>query len=1155
MSVNVLSSGLVGNYYSNSTFSGNPIVALSPNIDYPDLRASGMPPGIPTSNLTTDLFSIVWTGFIVPSFTETFTFSSYNDDSLRLFINGQQIMYSLYSPTSGAPAVSSPVNLTAGVAYPIRVEYTETGYDAYARLMWSSSSVGSNVTIPAANFRASLSTPTTQINGGSVKTSGVQYFGPSVFLGADTTLTSTGSGDITLGETVDGAKNLIINTSGKTTFGGTVGFTTALTSLTTDGGGTTAINTTNIITTGSQIYGDNVTLGNNPLLQTTAGGNISFAGSIQNFGSTKQNLNLDSGSSGTISIVGAVGSASPNQLGFLGINNSGGSTFQSSVNADIVAIDGTKAGQTVEFQGNLTAGTLATVSSPYNVAIKGSNNSINSATTFLNTGTVTLGNEAADVTFFGGSLSTAVASTTNTGGIIRTPGAAITINKLNALANTTLDSTNNGANPAGADVTITNGSNLNGFKVDTLGGTSGSTNVTGNTTINAGQMIITSGNLNLGTAGATVTTSGNTLIKVMTGSLNLTSNTTLATGTDTITLQADTININTGSTITGTTSTLILTPTTATRDIYVGDAATGQLNSLQLPQSSITPITVGTLVIGSPGNTGIMTIGATSLDDKARFVANGGGGKFVVSGTITSTVAAGAGVVGVQFIGSGSTTVLNADIITSGTAIQILDAVQVDAANVSLNTTSGGATAGANVLITGGTSGIFATAGETTNNLTINAGTGGTALLGSLRGFGTGGGTGDLVNNLTVVNAATTSLPSVNVLAGTVGITSTNITLGADLTAGSTTANGSLTLTGAVALTSSVVLAGDGITVSGGITGNNYNLTFDGNGGASSANGAVSVSGAISDIQGLTVQDANGATFAAVTAQTVQLSNTNTGTVTFGGNLAVAGQFAAATGSNYNLEIIGTTNTIGGPVSFINTGSMTLGNDNSDSTTIGSGVSRSAQTFLQGTVNFGGATTLGSAEATKTTNSNLTLSADSLSLTHNGGNAFAAVSITTTNATVFAGGTLAATTLAVNAGSISQTGNGVLAPTGAATLTATGTIALGGSNTFGGDVTVSGTSVTLNDNSALSLAGTNTVTGNLVLTSTGGISQTGGSVVAVTGSSTLSSTGQDITLSNAGNAFTGPVGFTGANVALRTNGALALAASTATGTLDATANG
>ena len=59
--------------------------------------------------------------------------------------------------------------------------------------------------------------------------------------------------------TIDGAADLTITTSGLTTLGGVVG--PAVTSLTTNGGGTTAINTPTVTTTGLQNYTDAVTLG------------------------------------------------------------------------------------------------------------------------------------------------------------------------------------------------------------------------------------------------------------------------------------------------------------------------------------------------------------------------------------------------------------------------------------------------------------------------------------------------------------------------------------------------------------------------------------------------------------------------------------------------------------------------------------------------------------------------------------------------------------------------------------------------------------------------------------------------------------------------------------------------------------------------------
>src|SRR5260221_588007 len=92
---------------------------------------------------------------------------------------------------------------------------------------------------------------TTAINGGVVTTTGAQTYGDAVTLGAATTITGVGN---TFGSTVNGAFALTVNDSGTTTFGGVVGGTTALTSLTTDAAGTTAINAGAVTPTGAQGY-------------------------------------------------------------------------------------------------------------------------------------------------------------------------------------------------------------------------------------------------------------------------------------------------------------------------------------------------------------------------------------------------------------------------------------------------------------------------------------------------------------------------------------------------------------------------------------------------------------------------------------------------------------------------------------------------------------------------------------------------------------------------------------------------------------------------------------------------------------------------------------------------------------------------------------
>ena len=117
---------------------------------------------------------------------------------------------------------------------------------------------------------------TTEINGGSVDTTGNQTYNDAVELGADATLTSTAAGTIEFDTILDGPQNLIVNTSGITRFDGAVGNVAALTSLTTDAGGTTEINGGSVDTTGNQTYNDAVQLGADATLTSTGAGTIEF---------------------------------------------------------------------------------------------------------------------------------------------------------------------------------------------------------------------------------------------------------------------------------------------------------------------------------------------------------------------------------------------------------------------------------------------------------------------------------------------------------------------------------------------------------------------------------------------------------------------------------------------------------------------------------------------------------------------------------------------------------------------------------------------------------------------------------------------------------------------------------------------------------------
>ena len=105
------------------------------------------------------------------------------------------------------------------------------------------------------------------VNAGTIQTNGTHTTaGNNIVLNGNLTLQSntvlnTGGGAISVTGTTDGGFALIANSSGATTFTGAVGGSAPLAALTTDVGGATNINGGLVKTTGSQTYGDAVTLG------------------------------------------------------------------------------------------------------------------------------------------------------------------------------------------------------------------------------------------------------------------------------------------------------------------------------------------------------------------------------------------------------------------------------------------------------------------------------------------------------------------------------------------------------------------------------------------------------------------------------------------------------------------------------------------------------------------------------------------------------------------------------------------------------------------------------------------------------------------------------------------------------------------------------
>lgn len=92
--------------------------------------------GSPDTLLPADYFTVRWTGFVQPLFSETYVFSVSSDDGCRLWV-GDTLLIDKWVPQATTQH-SAAVSLTAGQKYRIRLEYLEVGGGANVQMFWSS---------------------------------------------------------------------------------------------------------------------------------------------------------------------------------------------------------------------------------------------------------------------------------------------------------------------------------------------------------------------------------------------------------------------------------------------------------------------------------------------------------------------------------------------------------------------------------------------------------------------------------------------------------------------------------------------------------------------------------------------------------------------------------------------------------------------------------------------------------------------------------------------------------------------------------------------------------------------------------------------------------------------------------------------------------
>ncbi|HYG74751.1 MAG TPA: PA14 domain-containing protein [Planctomycetota bacterium] len=124
--------GLTGEYYDNPDFTNLKFTRVDPTVNFNYNTAS------PDPSMDKDTFSIRWTGQVEPRYTQTYTFYTYSDDGVRLWVNGQLLIdnWTIHAPVQNSGSIA----LTAGRKVDIKMEYFEGSYGATISLSWSSPS-------------------------------------------------------------------------------------------------------------------------------------------------------------------------------------------------------------------------------------------------------------------------------------------------------------------------------------------------------------------------------------------------------------------------------------------------------------------------------------------------------------------------------------------------------------------------------------------------------------------------------------------------------------------------------------------------------------------------------------------------------------------------------------------------------------------------------------------------------------------------------------------------------------------------------------------------------------------------------------------------------------------------------------------------------
>lgn len=141
--------GLLGKYFTGQNFQTLKLRRIDNQINFNwGLNA-------PDASMTTDNFSIRWTGQILPQYTDNYTFYTNSDDGVRLWVNDSLIINDWTA--RALKENSGNIKLKANELYTLKLEYFDNLYDAIVSLEWACPGLDREL-VPQSQLFTSLTT-------------------------------------------------------------------------------------------------------------------------------------------------------------------------------------------------------------------------------------------------------------------------------------------------------------------------------------------------------------------------------------------------------------------------------------------------------------------------------------------------------------------------------------------------------------------------------------------------------------------------------------------------------------------------------------------------------------------------------------------------------------------------------------------------------------------------------------------------------------------------------------------------------------------------------------------------------------------------------------------------------------------------------------